>query len=83
MTTFERVRTLFIDKLEINEDLLVPEATLESLGIDSLDRIEFMFALEDEFGIKIPDREVKIVTIADMVEAIDRLMAEQNACTQS
>jgi len=83
VTTLERIQTLFVDKLEINKDLLVPEATLEGLGIDSLDRIEFMFDLEDEFGIKIPDREVKIITINDMVETIEKLVEEQKACAQS
>ncbi len=76
-STVERVRKLFIDKLDINEETLTPSATLESLGLDSLDKIEFMFTLEDEFKIKIPDREVQINTIQDLIDTIDRLMTEQ------
>ena len=76
-STGERVKRLFVDKLDLNEQELVPMATLDSIGLDSLDKIEFMFVLEDEFKIKIPDREVKINTIQDLIDTIDRLVAEQ------
>ncbi len=79
MSTFERIKKLFIDSLELNEDMLVPGATLDSLGLDSLDKIEFMFTLEDEFKIKIPDREVKITTVQDVIDIIDRLVREQHS----
>jgi len=79
MSTYERIKKLFVDRLELKEEALKPEATLDSLGLDSLDKIEFMFALEDEFKIKIPDREVKIDTIQDMIDQIDRLFGEQYA----
>lgn len=78
MTTLERIEILFVDKLELNRDLLTPESTLESFGVDSLDKIEFLFALEDEFKIKIPERDVKIDTIQDVVDMVDRLVAEQS-----
>jgi acyl carrier protein len=76
-STLERVKKLFIDKLDLNERELVPTATLDSIGLDSLDKIEFMFVLEDEFKIKIPDREVQINTIQDVIDTIDRLVVEQ------
>ena len=76
-STLERVKKLFIDKLDLNERELVPTATLDSIGLDSLDKIEFMFVLEDEFKIKIPDREVQINTIQDLIDTIDRLVVEQ------
>jgi acyl carrier protein len=76
-STLERVKRLFIDKLDLNERELVPTATLDSIGLDSLDKIEFMFVLEDEFKIKIPDREVQINTIQDLIDTIDRLVVEQ------
>lgn len=78
MSTYERIKKLFIDSLELKAEALKPEVTLDSLGLDSLDKIEFMFVLEDEFKIKIPDRDVKITTIQDMIDAIDRLVAEQH-----
>lgn len=82
-STLERVKKLFIDKLDLNEKELVPTATLDSIGLDSLDKIEFMFVLEDEFKIKIPDREVQINTIQDVIDTIDRLVVEQTDKTGS
>lgn len=79
MNTQERIEKLFVDKLELNRDLLTPASTLESFGIDSLDKIEFLFALEDEFKIKIPERDVKIDTVQDVIDMVDRLVAEQSA----
>jgi acyl carrier protein len=78
MTTLERIEKLFVDKLDLNRDLLTPESTLESFGIDSLDKIEFLFSLEDEFKIKIAESEVKIDTVQDVVDMVNRLVAEQH-----
>ena len=78
MTTMGRIRKLLVEKLDLNAEAIVPEATLDSLGLDSLDKIEFMFALEDEFKIKIEDRNVKINTLMDGVEVIDKLIAAKH-----
>jgi acyl carrier protein len=77
MSTIERLKKLFIDKFDFNVEELKPETTLEYLGLDSLDKIEFMFDIENEFRIKIPDQEFKVTTIQDMVDAIDRFVSEQ------
>jgi len=77
-TTLERIKKLFLENFDLPEERLQPLATIESIGLDSLDKIEFMFALEKEFDIKIPDREVKLDSIQDMVTVIERLFAEQH-----
>ena len=77
MSTLERLKRLFINKFDFNIDELKPTTTLELLGLDSLDKIEFMFDIENEFKIKIPDEEFKVTTIQDMVDAIDRFVREQ------
>jgi len=77
MSTLERLKKLFIDKFDFNVEELKPETTLEDLGIDSLDKIEFMFDIENEFQIKIPDEEFKVTTIQEMVDALDRFILEQ------
>lgn len=82
MTTIERLEKLFVEKLELNKDLLKPETTLDSLGLDSLDKIELLFQIEDEFKIKIPERDAQIATLKDVVEMIDRLTAEQQGKEQ-
>jgi acyl carrier protein len=78
MDTFQRIKKIVLEKIDIQEDMLTPDATLEGLGLDSLDKVELMFSLEEEFKIKIPDRDVTIVTIQDVVNVIDKLAAEQH-----
>jgi acyl carrier protein len=54
-TTLERLQQRFIARFDFNIEELKLETTLAHLGLDSLDKIEFMFDIEDEFAIKIPD----------------------------
>ena len=57
-----------------------PESTFESLGIDSLDRLNILFDLESEFGIEIDDEEAKkVTTVQQMVEGIEGLLARKAA----
>ena len=83
MSTLERLKRLFIDKFDFNVEELKPETTLEDLGLDSLDKIEFMFDIENEFHIIIPDQEFKVTTIHDIVDAVDRFVLEQRMGTLS
>jgi len=76
-TTLERLKQLFIAKFDFNIEELKPTATLEYLGLDSLDMVEFMFDIENEFNIKIPDQEFKVTTIQEIVDAVDRFISEQ------
>ena len=78
MNTWERIKKLFIKNFDFPEERLRPEATIESIGLDSLDKIEFLFALEKEFNVKIPDREVTLNSIQDMINVIERLVSEQH-----
>lgn len=83
MDTMARIKRLFIDKIEVREELLKPETTLESLGLDSLDMIEFLFSLEEEFHIKIDDRSKSITTIQDVMNLIDIIAAEQRPAVRA
>jgi acyl carrier protein len=78
VSTFDRIKRLFIENYDFPEDRLLPEATIESIGLDSLDKIEFLFALEKEFDIKIPDREVTLVSLQDIITVVERLVTEQH-----
>ena len=71
--TLEKVKKLIASQLSISEDKIAPESRLvEDLGADSLDTVEMLMTLEDEFGIAIPDEEaVKLKTVASIVELID------------
>lgn len=81
--TLERLQQLFIAHFDFNIKELRATTTLENLGLDSLDIIEFMFEIENEFNIRIPDRDFKVTTIQDMVEALDRFISEQDTGSSS
>jgi acyl carrier protein len=78
-TTLERLQQLFIAHFDYKIGDLAATTTLENLGLDSLDIIEFMFDIEDEFNIRIPDQEFKVTTIQEMVDALDRFISEQDS----
>jgi acyl carrier protein len=63
----EKVKKIIVDQLGVEEAEVTPEAKfIEDLGADSLDTVELVMALEEEFGIEIPDEDAeKIVTVKD------------------
>ncbi len=77
-TTLERLKQLFLAHFDYKIEQLTATTTLQDLGLDSLDIIEFMFDIEKEFNIRIPDQEFRVRTIQDMVDAVDRFILEQN-----
>ena len=68
-----------VEQFELKLEDLSPGAQLESLGLDSLSVIEFMFKLEDELKIKLSDERVELKTIQDIVNFVDRLISDQKA----
>ena len=70
---FEKVRKIIADQLNIAEDRITPEVKLvEDLGIDSLDTLEMLMALEDEYGIQIPNEDAQeLKTVDDIVKYIE------------
>jgi acyl carrier protein len=65
---------VFSQAFDIAQDKLKPEATLEDLGLDSLAVIEFLFQVEDKFGIQIPDQAAPPRTFGEMVALIAPLL---------
>ena len=65
---------LFAETFGISEDKMLPGATLESLGLDSLAVIEFLFQIEDQFHIQIPDQASPPRTLDEMLQLIEPLM---------
>jgi len=70
---FEKVRKIIADKLDIEPDKISPDASfLDDLGADSLDIVELIMELEEEFNLEIPDEDAeKIRTVADAVTYIE------------
>ena len=67
MDTLERIRELAAKEFSIDPSGIDPNAPLDSLGIDSLSFIEFMFKVEEEFGVSVSDEDLKgIKTLADL-----------------
>ncbi len=69
---FDKVKEIIIEQLGVDNDLVKMEASfIEDLGADSLDIVELIMSMEDEFGIDIPDTEAeKISTVGSAVEYI-------------
>jgi acyl carrier protein len=69
---FDKVKEIIVDKLGVDESAVKQEASfIEDLGADSLDIVDLVMALEEEFGIDIPDEEAQgIKTVGDAVNYI-------------
>lgn len=78
MTTLERLQTLLLDRYPLQREDVTPQARLEDLEIDSLGVMELFFDIEDAFRIKVPNDQVRLQTIGEVVDYIDRLIAEQS-----
>jgi len=72
MNIEEKVKNIIVEQLGVSADEVVPEASfVDDLGADSLDLVELVMVLEEEFGKEIPDEEAeKIQTVQDAVQYI-------------
>ncbi|MBP6941218.1 MAG: Acyl carrier protein [Syntrophorhabdus sp. PtaU1.Bin058] len=79
MTVTEKVKKMIVDQLGVSESEVIPEAKfIDDLGADSLDIVELIMALEDEYGIEIPDEDAeKIETVGDAIRYIEEHMTEK------
>lgn len=69
---FDKVKEIIVEQLGVAENAVTEEASfIDDLGADSLDIVELIMALEEEFDLQIPDSEAeKIATVGDVVEYI-------------
>ena len=72
---FEKIEAIIANELNIDEEKITLESSLsEDLGADSLDAVELIMALEDEFGVQVSDEEAQnIHTVNDIVEMVKKL----------
>ncbi|MDM3855501.1 MAG: acyl carrier protein [Aphanizomenon gracile PMC649.10] len=72
--TFEKVKEIVADQLSVDAEKITPQSIfMEDLGADSLDTVELVMALEEEFEIEIPDEAAeKIASVQDAVDYIDK-----------
>ena len=69
----DRIGKIIVEQLGVNEDQVTPEAKfIEDLGADSLDTVELVMALEEEFETEIPDEEAeKLQSVGDVIKFVE------------
>lgn len=72
---YEKIVKMLAEQLGIAEDTITPQSeVVKDLGADSLDVVELMMALEDEYGVTLPEGEVENVkTVQDIVDMVNKL----------
>ncbi|GDY23863.1 acyl carrier protein [Verrucomicrobiota bacterium] len=71
-TIEEKVKAIIVEELGVKAEQVIPDAKfIEDLGADSLDTVELVMALEEEFGMEIPDEEAeKLQCVGDVIKYI-------------
>ena len=74
---FEKVRDILVDQLDVEEEKVTMDASItDDLGADSLDVVDLVMSLEEEFDVEIPDNQVEnIKTVGDIVRYIEANVA--------
>ena len=80
-SVFDRVKGIVVEQLGVAEEGVTAEASfVDDLGADSLDVVELVMALEEEFGVEIPDEDAeKIITVGEAVKYIESHAGEHAA----
>lgn len=70
---FDKIKDIIIDQLQVEEsDVAMDTNLMKDLSADSLDAVEIIMAIEDEFGIEIPDEDAEdIQTVGDLVKYVE------------
>jgi len=79
MSSLTELQHLIHEKFGIDPATLDPNASMREKGIDSLALVEYLFAIEDHFGISMSDEHSNIDTLAELAAVVDKLKAAQVA----
>ena len=75
MSSLTALQELIHSKFGIDPATLDPHASMREKGFDSLALVEFLFAVEDQYAISLPDEYSNIDTLAELAAAVDQLVA--------
>ena len=71
---FEKIRAIICEQVDLNEDDVAMDSLLEDLGADSLDLVDIVMGIEDEFGMEVPDDAIeKFSTVGDIVDFVEEV----------
>ncbi|UCH12613.1 MAG: acyl carrier protein [Candidatus Omnitrophota bacterium] len=81
MATGDKIKSIIAEQLGVKPEEVTPEASfIDDLGADSLDTVELVMALEEEFGIEIPDEDAeKMTKVADAIKYIEEKVAAKGS----
>lgn len=79
MSSLKELQDLIQEKYGLDPATLDPHASMRGSGIDSLALVEFLFEVEDKYGISLPARDASVDTLADLAAVVDRMRAAQAA----
>ncbi|MBN1794704.1 MAG: acyl carrier protein [Candidatus Omnitrophica bacterium] len=79
MATVDRIKKIIAEQLGVKEEEVTESASfIDDLGADSLDTVELVMALEEEFGLEIPDEDAeKMTTVGDVVKYIEEKTSKE------
>jgi acyl carrier protein len=77
MSSLKELQDLVHEKFDIDAATLDPNASMREKGFDSLALVEFLFAIEDKFGISMSDEDSNIDTLAQLAALVDKLVAQK------
>ncbi len=79
MAVEEKIKSIIAEQLGVKAEEVTPQASfIDDLGADSLDTVELIMALEEEFGVEIPDEDAeKMTTVGDAIRYIEEKAAKK------
>lgn len=79
MSSLKELQDLIQQKYGLTPEALAPHASMRASGVDSLALVEFIYEVEDKYGISIPDNDANLDTLAELAGLVDRLRAAEPA----
>lgn len=79
MSCLKELQDLIKEKYDVDPDKLDAHGSMRAAGLDSLTMVEFLFAVEDHYGISLPEVPPEMDTLAELAVVVDKVLAEKAA----